>query len=100
VAKSERLAHNVLTDLRSMRSNSRATELRSEVRGGLIAWGKGGSGGEGGVWPRVLAHNVLTDQRSEVRGFWVCWEAGARASKASGRGSLGNLVGLCICACC
>lgn len=31
VAKSERLAANVLQDLRSMRSNSRATELRSEV---------------------------------------------------------------------
>jgi hypothetical protein len=34
VAKSERLAANVLQDLRSMRSNSRATELRSEVGGG------------------------------------------------------------------
>lgn len=31
MAKSERLAANVLQDLRSMRSNSRATELRSEV---------------------------------------------------------------------
>jgi hypothetical protein len=40
VAKSERVAMNVLQDLRSMRSNSRATELRSEVSCG---WqGRGG----------------------------------------------------------
>eukprot|EP00878_Enallax_costatus_P008810 GHUV01009210.1.p1 GENE.GHUV01009210.1~~GHUV01009210.1.p1 ORF type:complete len:234 (+),score=52.20 GHUV01009210.1:186-887(+) len=33
VGKSERVAHNVITDLRAMRQNTRATELRSEVCG-------------------------------------------------------------------
>jgi hypothetical protein len=44
VAKSERLASNVLQDLRSMRQNTRATELRSEVgcaeRGRSSVWAR------------------------------------------------------------
>ena len=50
VAKSERLAQNVLQDLRSMRSNSRATELRSEVRLLFLDCGGGGGGAGGRGW--------------------------------------------------
>jgi hypothetical protein len=98
VGKSERLAGAVLSDLRSMRQNPRATELRSEVgdRGWCFVF-KPQCGLYGVVHFHVIAAAPQSCSRSVVRQGWVV--NGSAAAVQWVKSDLTAAVCCCCCCC-